>query len=213
VSLPTGSRVVATRAEHLAQLASYPGDVEIHLDVEMCRHIPREVPPNWILHAPTRPTAEDSARLDPDWRVFFAGLAPGYRAQNLPACLMPGARIERPLRLLRAELFHDDGRVAIDPFVERYTSDTYRTKSSRCRACPADAVCEGAHIQSIRAHGYRQLRPLEGDAREVVTRLAELVVPGPRLRDGAPAQPSAVRVPVAGNAPVPFIDVAPGRRS
>jgi hypothetical protein len=74
-------------------------------------------------------------------------------------------------------------------------------------------VCEGAHIQSIRAHGYRQLRPLEGDSSAIVARLAALATPSPRLRDGAPPQPPAPRVPVAGNPPVPFIDEAPGRRS
>jgi MoaA/NifB/PqqE/SkfB family radical SAM enzyme len=212
VSLPAGSRIVATRPEHLAQLAGYAGDVEVHLDAEMCRHI-STVPANWVLHAPTRATAEASAALDPDWRAFFGGLAPGYRAQNLPACLLPGARIERPLQVLHADTFHADGRRAIDTFVHRYTSETYRTKSARCRACPADAVCEGAHIQSIRAHGYRQLRPLEGDSSAVVARLAALATPSPRLRDGAPPQPPAPRIPVAGNTPVPFIDEAPGRRS
>jgi MoaA/NifB/PqqE/SkfB family radical SAM enzyme len=213
--LPPGSRVVATLPEHLDQLAGIATEVEVHLDRAMCQALQalRVIPATWILHAPTRATAELSATLDPDWRAFFASLPPGTRAQNLPACLAPGALLERPLRLLDAGLFHDDGRRAIEPFVDRHISETYRVKSSRCRACPADKVCEGAHIQSIRAHGFRQLIPLEGDASAVVSRLEWFADVSPRLRDGAPPLPPSPRVPVAGNEPVPFIDLHAGRRS
>ncbi|MDP2312389.1 MAG: radical SAM protein [Pseudomonadota bacterium] len=215
VSLPPGSRIVATQPEHLAQLAGVTTEVEVHLDKGMCAALLAmpAIPPTWILHAPTRATAELSATLDPDWRAFFAALPPGTRAQNLPACLAPGANLQRPLRILDAALFHDDGRRAIEPFVDRHIGETYRVKSSRCRACPADTLCEGAHIQSIRAHGFRQLVPLEGDTAAVVSRLASISDVSPRLRDGAPPLPPTPRVPVAGNEPVPFIDLHAGRRS
>ncbi len=217
MSLPPGSRIVATLPEHLDALLASPfdGEVEVHLDHAMCAALLAlpAIPAAWILHAPTRATAEASARLDPDWRAFFAALPPGTRAQNLPACLAPGAHLERPLRILDAALFHDDGRRAIEPFVDRHIGETYRVKSSRCRACPADPHCEGAHIQSIRAHGFRQLVPLEGDTSAILTRLACITDDSPRLRDGAPPLPASPRVPVPGAEPVPFIDLHAGRRS
>ena len=215
VSLPVGSRIVATQPEHLAQLAGVTTEVEVHLDKAMCAALLAlpAIPATWILHAPTRATAELSAQLDPDWRAFFAALPPGTRAQNLPACLCPGALLERPLRILDAALFHDDGRRAIEPFVDRHIRETYRAKSSRCRACPADNACEGAHIQSIRAHGFRQLVPLDGDATATLARLACISDVSPRLKDGAPPLPPPPLVPVPGNEPVPFIDLHAGRRS
>ena len=191
VSLPAGSRIVATQPAHLTELAGVSTEIEVHLDKAMCAalHALPAIPATWILHAPTRATAELSAQLDPDWRAFFAALPPGTRAQNLPACLCPGALLERPLRILDAGLFHDDGRRAIEPFVDRHIQETYRTKSSRCRACPADTLCEGAHIQSIRAHGFRQLVPLEGEAADTLVRLACVSDTSHRLKDGAPPLP------------------------
>lgn len=215
VSLPAGSRIVATTVAHLQALDAYTGEVEVHLDADTCAYVSTiQVRPNWILHAPTHQHAEAAAR-DPDWRAFFAALPAGWRAQNLPVCLMPGVRLERPLDILDAALFHADGRLAINALVDRHVKDTYRVKSIRCRACPADAWCDGASIQSIRARGFRQLKPLlpGSDTSGVSARLAELYPRRPRLSEGAPPEPAAPRVVCAGNAPVPFIDEAPGRRS
>lgn len=210
-ALPAGSRIVATRIDQL-EAACPPKigtdvEVEVHLDRDLCAWIlTHGVRPNWILHGPTRATMEEAANRDPDWAAFFGALEGPIRAQNLPACLCPGATIERPLRLLDAHLFHDDGRMAIDAFVESYIATEYRAKSLRCRTCALDAGCAGWHVQSLRAHGFRQLRP--------VTTTPPAGEPRPRgLADGAPPQPGAVRVPVPGNPPVPFIDTAPGRRS
>jgi len=215
--LPPGSRRVIDSVEGLEALMADPGEVEVHVDRSVAAWLlahPERRDPRWILHAPTRPTMEASARLDPDWRAFFAALPPGARAQNLPACLCPGAVLERPLHLLDAHLHHDDGRVAIDAFVESYVAGTYRTKSLRCRQCPADASCAGGHIQSIRAHGYAQLRPLVGpDAAAVAAHVATLTEPTPRLAEGSPPEAPAPRVPVAGHPPVPFVDTVAGRRS
>lgn len=212
--LPPGSRVVATALTDTILATEH--EVELHLHRDLCDALLRlgHVRPNWILHAPTRATMEEAARLDPDWAAFFGALAARgdtVRAQNLPACLCPGATLERPLRVLDARLFHDDGRLAVDAYVDHYVANEYRTKSLRCRACPADPYCAGAHVQSIRAAGFRQLRPLPGDTD--VSPLRALHEPTPRLAAGAPPQPGSVRVPVPGNAPVPFVDTAPGRRS
>ena len=209
--LPPGSRVVVTDVAGLERAAD--AEVEVHLDRDICDWILLHgVRPNWILHGPTRATMEEAASRDPDWAAFFRALPGPVRAQNLPACLCPGATIERPLRVLDHHLFYAEGQMAIDPFVEAYIANEYRAKSLRCRTCPADAWCSGGHVQSLRARGFRQLQPLESDA--VVPRLRALFPDlGPRLTDGVAPQPGSVRVPVAGHAPVPFIDTAPGRRS
>lgn len=212
-ALPPGSIAVAWKPEHLDQLDGV--EVEVELNPAMRAALAgREIPPNWRLHAPTHLHAEDAA-LDPDWPAFFATLPPGVRVSNLPACLCPGTTIERPLRILSPALFHEDGRMAIDPFVDHYVESEYRAKSLRCKSCPADRFCRGGHLQSLRAHGFKQLQPLTGDWADTATARLAAIEPdlGPRLRDGAAPQPGSVRFPVPGNPPVPDIDVIPGRRS
>ena len=201
VSLPPGSRIVLHRPEHLSVRTD--ATVEVHLGPDMVAALPAELPDNWILHVPTRATAEEAAR-DPDWRAFFTA-RPKVRAQGATPCQLPGARIERPLAILDAGLFHADGRIAIDAVVDRHVSETYRVKSMRCGTCAADPHCEGGHVQAIRATGFRTLQPVSSSAN--TTSCIS------RLRDGSPPQPAAPRVPVAGNPAVPFIDEAPGRRS
>ena len=224
--LPPGSRRVLATVAHLE--AVFPGgggsppatpppspgapeEIEVHLSAEVCAWLlAHRVPADVILHVPTHATMAEAA-LDPDWAAFFAAYG-ACRAQNVPACLCPGARLERPLRRVDAALFHAEGQLAIDAFVDHYVHDLYRAKSLRCRACPADRWCAGAQVQSIRAHGFRQLRPERVDL-AMAARVAELYPEGPRLKDGAPALGGAVLVPVAGMPPVPFIDVGEGRRS
>lgn len=215
--LPAGSRAVLETVAQLEAWAPQPGvEAEVHVDRALAAWIvahPERLGPDLVLHAPTRPTMEASLTLDPDWAALFAALPAGVRAANLPACLAPGAALEAPLRVLDAGLFHDDGRVAIDPFVDAYVAGEYRAKSLRCRACPADPWCRGAHVQSIRAHGFRQLRPLAEGAVDLARLQALARGPDPRLAHGAPPQPPAAPLPVPDNDPVPFIDTAPGRRS
>lgn len=209
-ALPAGSRVVVSSVEEL-DAAPDDFEVEIQVNAELAaRLVEIGVRPNWILHAPTHKTMQEAA-LDPDWVALFTAL-PGARAQNLPACLCPGAIIEKAPRILDAELFHDDGRLGIDAYVDQYIAGEYRAKSLRCRACPADSACGGAHVQSIRAKGFRQLDPSRVTA-AAAERVMALSARPRRLRDGAPPLPPAERIPVPGNEPVPFIDVAPGRRS
>ncbi len=204
---PAGSRAVATRPEHLDQLAGVNVDVEVHLTKEMCAGlVGRAIAANWILHAPTYLHAAESAALDPDYRGFFTGLAPGARAQNLPACLAPGAMLEAAPRILDASLFHQTGEMAIDAFVDGYVQHEYRAKSLRCSSCAVNHACPGAQLQYLRAHGFKQLQPL-------TQAVSVPVFTSPRLRDGVVPQPGSVRLPLPGNAPVPFIDTAPGRRS
>lgn len=222
VAFPPGSRAIATRPEHLDELDGIKQiEVELHLDNPFAEWLlanPGRVRPNHILHAPTHAKASESTAHDPDWRAFFTALVPQLstppRAANLPACLAPNTTLTRAPRVLDADLFHDDGRVAIDPYVDHYIENEYHAKSLRCKACPADKLCRGRHIQALRAHGFRQLVPLEGAwAESAVAQLAELAEPMALLKDGAPPLAAPPRVPVAGNKAVPFIDLDAGRRS
>ncbi len=212
IELPPGSRVVATRPEHL----DLPGDVEIevHPDRELAAWLaehPGAITARHVIHGTTFAKASEAAAHEPDWAALFRALPPGTRAQNLPACLCPGARIEPAPRLIHLDTYHEQGELGIDAFVDRYIESMYRAKSLRCRACPATDRCEGAHIQSIRARGFAQLQPLSGDwAREAVSQLVAL---GPRLREGSSPEAPAPRLAVPGAPPVPFIDTDAGRRS
>ena len=212
---PAGSRVVVRSLAELGELAA-DVEVELHVNREVASALLVNPAPvqaradHIVLHAPTHLHMETSVAEDPDWFAFFtqlAAVAPGLRAQNLPPCLAPGARIEAaPRRMAVAEL-HDDGRLGIDTFVERYIREEYRTKSTRCSSCVHDKVCPGAHIQHLRHAGLGVLRPVtEGPP-------APLRPPPARLADGAPPPARGRRLPAPGRPPVPEIDVLPGRRS
>jgi MoaA/NifB/PqqE/SkfB family radical SAM enzyme len=219
-ALPAGSRVVVQdEAGFLAAEALDGVEVEVRLDRALCTwllaHADR-LTERHVLHAPTRARAEESARLDPDWRAFFLALGRPVRVENLPACLAPGMRLEPTPRRLDVALFHEDGRWGIDAFVDEYIAEHYRAKSLRCAGCPVSARCAGQHLQSLRAHGFAQLQPITGEwAAEAERQLAAwpALPTGRRLAEGAPPLPPPPRFPRPGAAPVPFIDTDAGRRS
>lgn len=219
IVLPPHSRVVVTEVSQLEALQGMDCTLEIHINKALAAHLiahPEIIDPaRWILHGPTYATMEQSLTHSPDWTALFAALPKGLRVQNLPPCLCPDSHLERPLRILDAHTFHQDGRTAIDPFVEQYISKEYRAKSLRCRACPVAERCRGGHLQHLRHAGFRILRPLQGAWAEVAqARLKELFPEiAPSLAQGAPPLPPAPRVALPDQAPVPEIDILPGRRS
>ena len=218
VVLPPGSRVVVRRPEQLDALDHRDDvEVELHLDAIFASWLlnnPGRLRPTHVIHGVRHAKASD-ALSDPDWAALFRGLPAGTRAQNLPACLCPGARIERAPRVIHAALYHDDGRLGIDAFVDHYIEEEYLAKSLRCRDCVATELCRGAHIQSIRARGFAQLQPLHGEWAESAVAQLRALPPDhdPRLRDGVAPCPPAPLVPVPGATPVPFVDENAGRRS
>ncbi len=223
--LPAGSRIVVrtpTELEAARAVAGSP-ELELRLDRALCAFLldhPGMIDARTVLFAPTYATARESAERDPDWAAFFTAIvaaAPGatVRAENLPACLAPGAHLERAPRVLDAGTFHDDGRWAIDAWVDDYIANHYRAKSLRCKACPVYARCDGHHLQALRAHGFGVLQPLTGAWAEAAS--AQLASwspdPNPRLGDGAAPQAPVPRIAVPGASAVPFIDTDAGRRS
>ena len=47
-------------------------------------------------------------------------------------------------------------------FVREYIRDGYYTRSRRCESCAAKDGCEGLHVNTVRAHGYRWMKPIPG---------------------------------------------------
>jgi MoaA/NifB/PqqE/SkfB family radical SAM enzyme len=45
-------------------------------------------------------------------------------------------------------------------FVREYIRNGYYTRSRRCEGCSVKDTCEGLHISTVRAHGYRWLEPI-----------------------------------------------------
>ncbi len=170
-----------------------------------------------ILIGTTWATMEETARQAPDFAAFFleigAKTAEPVRARGLPACLCPGTVMLPALTVLRSAQIHDDGRLAIDAEVDRYTAEDYRAKSLRCSGCAVTDRCGGGHIQFLRHRGFAALQPIAGAwAGEARRQLADRPL-APGLAAGSPPLPPPPRLPMPQSAPVPEIDVVPGRRS
>ena len=47
-------------------------------------------------------------------------------------------------------------------FAREYIRDGYYTRSRRCETCAVKDSCDGLHVNTVRAHGYRWLKPIPG---------------------------------------------------
>lgn len=160
-----------------------------HLDVLQLRQ------PGWE-------RMEQALEMDvADPAAFFTELALPIRTAGLPACLCPGATlVPEPLRL-PLDAFGSDRRLAIDELARWHVAARYRTKSTRCRSCVADAQCAGLHVNAVRARGFRALEPLAGAwADEAASQLSSRSTPRPRMADGRVVEGPAPGLP--GAAPV-----------
>lgn len=50
----------------------------------------------------------------------------------------------------------------IEEYTEKYISNMYRKKSTRCKQCKYNTTCEGIHINFIRSYGFKILEPIQG---------------------------------------------------
>ncbi len=227
-TLPERVRLVATRPQHLDALREVSREgltVEVRLRGEIATWLERNLDvvinhaADWVYHGTTFMTLAEVAADPVSWVELFQELSRFIRprSQNLPPCLCPGSRLEEAPRILPHALFHEDGRLAIDPLVDRYVSQDYRAKSQRCRTCAVDSQCSGAHVQEIRHHGFAMLQPLSGGfARDALEQL-EKRGRGPRLTLGElPLErKKSTRLPVLNGldlTPVPHIDHPDGTR-
>ena len=115
-------------------------------------------------HAPVPGKWLWSARTDSPRHVSARAGSP--RAQipvsGLPACGAPGTVLTRDLRRLGADMFDaSTGRIQIKALAKAHVSTWYRSKSVRCKRCPATDRCEGFHINQIRSQGLKLCRPLQ----------------------------------------------------
>ncbi len=87
----------------------------------------------------------------------IAAIAGQARAEGIPRCLARRA-VEEPSVLDAGDL-DARGRIDLLAFAARWVRDGYRTRSLRCSGCVEAAVCTGAHVNVVRAHGFGWMRP------------------------------------------------------
>jgi len=211
-SLPQPTTLIATTAEHCAAWVgtALPEGVDlvVHLNQStapwMRAHRDRVAAAHatgtFRIHQPAfehmRPAVE--ADVD-DPAAFFAELGLPVSVSGLPACGAPGAVLVQDHRRLGADLFDDQtGRIQIKALAKAHVSTWYRSKSVRCKRCPASDRCEGFHINQIRNRGLQLCRPLQPGA-QTDAALANLRSLHPEpirgVADGTAHRPAAPSLP------------------
>jgi MoaA/NifB/PqqE/SkfB family radical SAM enzyme len=78
----------------------------------------------------------------------------------------PAARAR--MEALRASLKPRLTKGVLDPFgfIRQYVREGYYSHSHRCKDCALRRECEGMHINVIRAHGYKWMKPLVAPAHD-----------------------------------------------
>ncbi|MEI8257385.1 MAG: radical SAM protein, partial [Deltaproteobacteria bacterium] len=165
-----GARLVSVRAGTVAQAESL---LAIAGDFEVMVALTRETAP-WLL-APERtatrlavfqPTYErltESAEHDVDLRDFFSRFALEVPVEGVPACSL-GRSPRRRAATLDTTMLTPEGRIEIFRYARRYIVGHYLTKSLRCKTCVHSDVCDGMHVNYVRAHGYGLMQPVRADA-------------------------------------------------
>ncbi|MCO4761010.1 MAG: radical SAM protein [Myxococcales bacterium] len=95
----------------------------------------------------------------------LAGL--GARLKNVPACVAGGESVPHDHFRLDAELLDRGGDLDLDRYVHHYIEREYYAKSLRCNRCALSDDCRGLHINYLRNHGFKILRPLDEDGQEL----------------------------------------------
>jgi hypothetical protein len=164
--LPGGARLVRATASSVAQaeqLLAVPGafEVEVLLTSETAPWLEAlsPVPARLALRQPTYERLTEASERDVDLPAFFARFTAAIPVEGVPACIL-GREPRRAPESLDAGMMQPDGRLEIFRYTRRYILEGYRTKSRRCRECVHDAKCQGLHINQVRAHGYRWMRPV-----------------------------------------------------
>jgi len=119
-----------------------------------------EAPARLVLAGRTYERLTEAADFDPDFGAFFKAYDPKVPVEELPECIT--GRAPQPSKaVLDADMLDKDGKLEIFGFAKRYILDHYYTKSHRCTGCAVFEQCQGAHINHVRAHGYKTLQPIE----------------------------------------------------
>ena len=210
--LPAPTTLIAQTAEQCAALVGTPlpsgADVVVHLNQDtaawMRSHRDRVEHAlehgHFRIHQPAYEHMRSAIGVDvQDPAAFFAELGLPVPVSGLPACGAPGAVLAHDHRRLGAEMFDaDTGRVKIKALAKAHVSTWYRSKSVRCKRCPATDRCEGFHINQIRSQGLQLCRPLQpGDATDAALAQLERLHPESirGVSEGVPHRPPAPSLP------------------
>jgi len=210
--LPVGSTLVATTHAQCANWLRGPLPEGVDLTVELNQHtapwllanrplLADAITRNQVrIHQPGFEHLKEALGNDVrDPAAFFAELALPVKVSGLPACGAPGAVLVHDHRRLSADMFDaDTGRIAIRALAKGHVSTWYRSKSVRCKRCPATDRCPGFHINMVRDQGLSLCRPLtEGADTEVVLDNLKVLHPEPirGVEHGAPTRKAPPSLP------------------
>ena len=156
-------RVIVDDPASLQLLLDGPGSYEVValLTPEIANHVAahsRPASPRLVLAAANHERLTRALGRDADLPSFFQGYSEPVPVENVPACISGRPPKSRP-SVLDAGVLARGGGIDIVGFTGWYIREAYRLKSRRCRACSRVRDCDGAHVNFIRAHGFRVLQP------------------------------------------------------
>ena len=156
-------RAYADTASALRLLLGIDGDFEVTAwlvaDVAEALVALGEAPARLTVAQRRYERVTEARERDVDLRAFFARFRTSS-VRGVPQCISGRAPLP-PERVLDAGMLAPEGGLDLVGFTHDFIVEQFTTKSRRCRGCAVDAVCEGAHINTIRAHGYRILEPID----------------------------------------------------
>jgi hypothetical protein len=112
---------------------------------------------------PTWDRLTDSAENDVELVSFFERFHLDVPVEGVPECIL-GHPPRPSRRVLETAMLEPSGGLEIFRFTRQYIRNHYRTKALGCKGCLHDADCRGLHINYVRAHGYRAMRPIGGSS-------------------------------------------------
>lgn len=193
-------------------LADLPSNIalEVHLNKDTAPFLVKhadQIGPHVRIHQPTWEHLSEAMRNDVRHpRAVIEALGRRVRVSNLPACMAPNTSLEPALKVLRPEMFDENGRLDIRTLSAFHIREGYKGKSSRCQDCRLADRCDGLHVNMIRDQGLAMLEPMTaGEWVDDAEAQLKVLHPEPiqRLENGRPKEPVAPSLPGFGEAPEP----------
>ncbi len=91
----------------------------------------------------------------------------GVRLANVPRCVTGKESEPHTHELLDASMLDRGGDIDLDRYVHHYIGHEYYARSLRCYRCAEQDHCRGMHVNYLRNHGFKVLRPLDGEGKEL----------------------------------------------
>lgn len=158
-------RCYIKREEDLRSLLAQPGEFELCVFLNgFTAAVLRSLTAydRITLVQPNYDRVTEQIREDVDLREVLGSLPATLPTENIPACI--SGRLPRRLESrIDTGMLGVDARIDMGKYAGRYIADRYYTKSRRCAECVHTAICDGVHINFVRAHGYKELQPIVVD--------------------------------------------------